>query len=185
MNIVVLLSGGKGTRMHSEEPKQHIVLRQRQIIEYTLSAFSSSDQVDAILVVSNQGYISRIMELVPLYNKLKWVIEGGETRIDSVKNAVEFLQHHCNPTDKIMISDAVRPCVTLREMDEVYQMLDEYPAVTTGVEVYETILKMEDNQIAQIIPRDGVVRQTAPEGYLFSTLSKLYLLEDKRVIAQY
>lgn len=185
MNYVVLLSGGKGTRMQCNEPKQHIILHHRQIIEYTLTAFTSCDQVDAILVVSNEAYIPRVIELMPGYDKLKWVIEGGENRISSVRNAVKFLQRYCCPSDKIIISDAVRPCVTTSEIEKVYQSLEHYPAVTTGVEIYETILKMEEGSISQIIPRNGIVRQTSPEGYLFSILNKLYILEAEEVIKQY
>lgn len=185
MNIVVLLSGGKGTRMKSVEPKQHIVLQKHQIIEYTLSAFATCDMVDLILVVSNKEYVSRITELYPKCSKLRWVIEGGETRIQSVANAVRFLKGHCGDFDKVIISDAVRPCITIQEIENLYQALDTYPAATTGVEIYETILRMENDSIEEIIPRDGIVRQTSPEGYLYSVLRDLYLNESENKILQY
>lgn len=185
MNIVVLLSGGSGTRMHAEIPKQHILADNHQIIEYTLSAFSMSEHVDAIMVVSNSEYINYVNVLQEKFEKLAWVIEGGETRVKSAENAVRYLSERCEPTDKVIFSDAVRPCVTLVEIESLLNSLDTYPAATTGVEVYETVLTLKENKISSIIPREGVFRQTSPEGYLFETLEKLYIHANKSAIAQY
>lgn len=185
MNIVVLLSGGRGNRMREALPKQHIMAENHQIIEYTLTAFSMSEFVDAIIVVSNPAYISYVHELKGTFKKLKWVIEGGETRIKSVEKAVNFLSGFCMPKDKIIFSDAVRPCITLAEIEKLINSLDTYVAATTGVEVYETILTLCNDSISRIIPREGVVRQTSPEGYLFETLEALYKHENAEVISQY
>ena len=185
MNIVVLLSGGSGTRMCGSLPKQHIMADNHQIIEYTLTAFSMSKYVDAIIVVSNPAYISYVHELKGTFEKLKWVIEGGDTRIQSVENAVGFLSDFCLPKDKIIFSDAVRPCVTLKEIENLVNSLDTYVAATTGVEVYETVLTLCNDTISTIIPREGVVRQTSPEGYLFGTLEQLYTHEKANTISQY
>ena len=51
-NIVIMLAGGSGLRMGVDIPKQHIVMNEHQIIEYTLLAFSSCDAVESIVVVS-------------------------------------------------------------------------------------------------------------------------------------
>ena len=172
-------------RMQATLPKQHIEIGDQQIIEYTLTAFSACEQIDAILVVSNPQYINRVMELKSKFGKLSWVIDGGESRIQSVEKGVAFLKEVCTPNDKVIISDAVRPCISLEEIEKSLSMLEVYPAVTTGVEVYETILRIEDHNISDIIPRDGVVRQTSPEGYIFSTLIDLYINEKRETVSQY
>lgn len=186
MNIAVLLSGGKGMRMNKPLPKQHIIMGDKEIIEYTLQAFSESECIDAIMIVSHSDYISHADQLRLHFPKLKWVIAGGTTRIQSAKHAVECLQSGiCTATDKVIISDAVRPCISLREIADIINMLDTYEAVTTGVEIYETILKLENNTLTGIVPRDGVIRQTSPEGYKFSTLEKLYIQEKEDTISLY
>lgn len=175
MNIVVILAGGKGSRMQANIPKQHIKVNNRQIIEYTLTAFSTVEAVDCILVVSNSSYIREMEFFKEKFAKLKWVITGGETRILSVYNAIVFLQDKCGSKDKIIITDAARPCVRNSETNQLIEKLDDYKVVTTGVEVYETILKTDGNEIQNIIQRDGVLRQTSPEGYEYSILKGLYL----------
>ena len=185
MNIVVILAGGKGSRMQSNIPKQHIKVNNHQILEYTLKAFSTVEAVDSILVVSNSNYFGEIEALKHKCKKLKWVITGGDTRILSVYNAIVFLQDKCNPTDKIIITDAVRPCVKNSETNELIEKLNNYRVVTTGVEVYETILKTDGNEIQTIIQRDGILRQTSPEGYEYSVLKNLYLERNMNSILKY
>ena len=175
MNVVVLLAGGIGRRMKSTIPKQHLVMNEHQIIEYTLHAFSRSEVVDYILIVSNKDYIETVESMKSMYPKLKWVIKGGDTRIRSAYNAVCFLSSICKPADKIIVSDAARPCITLREIKELFVSLERYKAVTTGLESYETLLNVDKETIKSVIPRDGIYRQTSPEGYRFGALKEMYI----------
>ena len=186
MNIVILLAGGSGTRLNSSVAKQHIVIKDHQIIEYTLLAFEQSPQVDDIIVVSNPQYIVNNIQLRSRFEKLVDVVPGGRTRIQSVQNAVKYLAEHYDDMDKMLFSDAVRPLVSMREIREVFSLLDAYDAVTTGVEVYETILKTDsEGKLNAIIHRDGVLRQTSPEGYRLFQLKKLYLDETEENITRY
>ena len=185
MNYVVLLAGGIGSRMNSDIPKQHMVVNNHQIIEYTLAAFANVKEVDAILVVSNKAFISQLLELKKRFSKLQWIIPGGKTRISSVYNAIQFLDKICGWDDRVIISDAARPCIRVSETKSVINKLDEYKVVTTGVEVYETILRTDNKEIIDIIQREGVLRQTSPEGYWFEILQELYLKRDIQTIHMY
>lgn len=185
MAYVILLAGGIGSRVESKVAKQHIVVNQHQIIEYTLMAFSNSKEVDHIMVVSNPIYLDKVVELKQKYPKLKRVIPGGSTRMMSVYNGVKAISDIASDDDKIIISDAARPCITRREIDEIVKSLDKYLAVTTGISNNETILKIEDEEITQIISRKGIMRQTSPEGYKFSALRWLYLNNTDDIISSY
>lgn len=138
-----------------------------------------------ILVVSNALYKDKLEEHKAFFNKLKWVIDGGETRIRSVYNAVKFLQDKCDDTDNIIVSDGARPCITHREIRELYSELQSHVAATTAIESYETLLRVENGKIVDLIPRDGIVRQTSPEAYKFGILKKLYLYTDEEEIDTY
>lgn len=91
----------------------------------------------------------------------------------------------CSENDKIIISDAARPCVSLREINDLIDMLNKYKAVTTGLECYETILKKENNTLKQIILRDGLIRQTSPEAYRFNVLKWLYIDASEDIVLGY
>ena len=185
MNYVILLAGGSGTRMNAPVAKQHINIGGHQIIEYTLHVFEKSKSVDRIIVVSNPVFIKQIENLQEKYSKLVNVIVGGSSRSMSVYNAINHLALYCDDNDKVVLSDAVRPCITSKEIEECFLKLDSFPAVTTGVEVYETILRTSNQELVDIIQRDGIIRQTSPEAYLFSILKKLYIDTDIEIVKQY
>lgn len=185
MNIAVILAGGSGTRMKSGMPKQHIKVMSHEVIEYTLSAFCNNAIIDKVIVVSNAEYIDEVLKFKALFKKLEWIITGGSTRMLSVFNAVQFLNEYCNEEDNIVISDAVRPCITFKEVQNIIACLNEYEAVTTGVEIYETILRTKENKLIEIVPREGVIRQTSPEGYKYKVLKKLYLDQDFEEVKKY
>lgn len=181
---VILLAGGVGSRMKSTVPKQHIVIGNHQIIEYTLMAFSNCKKINSIMIVSNSSYIDLVKKLQSKYPLLNKVIVGGKTRIESVRNAIWELKDE-DDSDKVIISDAARPFVTKSEIEELINSLDTHVAVTTGLNSNETILKIEKNDVIQIIQRDGIIRQTSPEGYRLSTLKHLYLMANREIISSY
>lgn len=181
---VILLAGGSGTRMNLQIPKQHIVIKNHEIIEYTLTAFSNCELIDSIIVVSNIDYINEVEKFKFKFKKLHMVVAGGATRMESVKKAIEILRND-DDNDKIIISDAARPFITRREIEDIIKSLDNYVAVTTGINSNETILKVEQNEIVQIIQRDGIIRQTSPEGYKLYILKWLYLLSNPEIVKSY
>lgn len=185
MNYVVLLAGGAGSRMKSPIPKQHICVKGKQVIEYTLTAFSYSSDVNRIVIVSNNEYIAICKELQKKFPKVVEVIEGGKTRILSAYSAICYLKNYCVGSDKIIFSDAVRPCITSREISELYESLNSYCASTTGVELYETILHTRNDELIDIKNRDGLLKQTSPEAYTFETLEHLYFDVEYKKIQEY
>lgn len=175
VNIAILLAGGMGTRMGTNTPKQHLIVAKHQVIEYTLTSFCYNEAIDSVMVVSNPEYIEEVSKFKAEFGKLKWVVPGGTTRIHSVYNAIKTIDDSGCNVNKVVIHDAVRPCVTFSEVREVLQKLDKFVAVTTCVDLYESVLKVVNNTIEEIIPKDCLVRQTSPEGFQYEILKKLYL----------
>ena len=81
MTVAVILAGGTGTRVIKDVAKQHIVINEHEIIEYTLTAFSNCESVGSIIVVSNVDYIDRVEAIKKYFTKLDRVVCGGKTRI--------------------------------------------------------------------------------------------------------
>lgn len=58
MNIAVLLSGGTGTRLREDIPKQYIVVCGRPIISYCLERLAAHTQIDAVQIVADKVLFS-------------------------------------------------------------------------------------------------------------------------------
>ena len=90
MNIALLTAGGTGTRMHQDIPKQFLHVKNKPILIYTLEAFERHPSIDAIIVVGLERWIDIIWAYAKQFNitKLKWVVSGGNTGHESIRNGL-------------------------------------------------------------------------------------------------
>ena len=97
--------------MKTDVPKQFLEISGKPIIVYSIENFQRNAQIDKILVVCVKEWISHLQQLIKDYNlsKVEWVISGGKTGHDSIKNGVFFLNSIAKPDDFVIIHDAVRP----------------------------------------------------------------------------
>ena len=56
-NLAIIKIAGKGTRVHTEVPKQFVEIHNKPVFIYTLEAFEKSTLVDAISVVTSENLI--------------------------------------------------------------------------------------------------------------------------------
>ena len=63
MVTALLLSGGTGTRMGVETPKQYIEVEGRPIIAYCLRTLFSHEEIDAVQIVADEMWRELILEL--------------------------------------------------------------------------------------------------------------------------
>jgi 2-C-methyl-D-erythritol 4-phosphate cytidylyltransferase len=117
-NAVVIVAGGKGLRMGAEVPKQFLPLKKKPILMRTIEKFYEFDPTIKIVVVLHAHYIAYWEELCVEY-KFEipcQIIEGGDTRFQSVKNGLSLIQDH----KTVGIHDAVRPFVTKKLIATCY-----------------------------------------------------------------
>lgn len=180
MNILLLLAGGVGSRAEAEIPKQFFEVNSVPIIVYTLNRFQELEQIDSICVVSHPAWIDKVWGYRTKYgiNKIQWVVPGGETGLESVKNGIDAL-NSVDANSIILIHDSVRPFVTSRAISENIKMAENYNVAVTSVPCVETLVKV-DNESKSIeqIPRDGLMRVMTPQSFRLSILRDLFQEED-------
>jgi 2-C-methyl-D-erythritol 4-phosphate cytidylyltransferase len=171
MNIGVIIAGGIGARMNAPTPKQFIVVRERPIIVYTLEEFNKNEQIDAILVVCLKGWEDILWKYAKKYklNKLKWVIAGGDTGMESLRNSMEFLKANCDPNDILIIHDAVRPLVSDDIINANIAGVTEFGTAITCVPCTEALLHSDDGETStRVIDRNLIHRTQTPQSLRLS-----------------
>ena len=91
--IAVILAGGKSTRNMQNIPNQFLSILGKPVIVYVMEAYQKHPAIDEILVVCLKGWEDILSSYAQQYNitKLTGIIPNGETGIQSVRNAVNFL----------------------------------------------------------------------------------------------
>lgn len=112
MNIAIIVFAGKGTRIGGEIPKQFIKIKGVDLVAYTIEAFNSHPLIDEIVLVTSREYLSYVKTFKYTYNlsKVSLVVPGGETRQESVKNALKAISGTKN--DIVYIHDGDRPLIS-------------------------------------------------------------------------
>jgi 2-C-methyl-D-erythritol 4-phosphate cytidylyltransferase len=167
-HTAIIVGGGIGKRFRGEIPKQFLPLDKRPIIVHTVEAFQRSPAIDAIVVVVPAGWEERCKEELNPYafDKIKAVIEGGETRQLSCHQALCFLKP--DPPAIVIIHDAVRPLVSQELIATAVQAGRE--GMTFGLRAVETIVEGCDGEIMRVLPREELYQIQTPQAFPFPTL---------------
>lgn len=174
MNIAVILAGGIGSRMGIvDKPKQFIDVYGKPIIVYTLETFDNHPAVDGIAVVCLAEWLDDLRIFLRKYEikKVKWIIEGGQTRQDSIYNAIKVLGQECADDDILVVHDAVRPLVSHKIISNNILAAKDYGAVDTVIPSADTIIRSVDGTTLKEVPKrkELYIGQT-PQSFKFSVL---------------
>ena len=172
-NIAVIIAGGSGSRMGQDIPKQFINVYDKPVLIYTLEGFQKHPQIDAILVVCIDGWHDVLWAYAKQFNitKLKWVISGGETGQESIRNGVFNLEGKVAADDIVIIHDGIRPLVDETVLTDVILKAKQYGNAVTSLPYNEQIFVVDDDiSTVQYIPRETLRRVSTPQAYKFEKL---------------
>ncbi len=177
MNIAIIIAGGSGHRMGASIPKQFITVFDKPVLMYTLEGFQKHPKVDAIEVVCISGWEDTVWAYAKQYGitKLKWIVEGGQTGQESIRNGVYNLEDKCSPEDIIIIHDGIRPLVDPSVLSDVIVKCQQYGNAVTSLPYNEQIFVVDDEiSTIKYIPRETLRRVSTPQAYKFEKLDWAY-----------
>ena len=148
--VAIILAAGKGSRMHSEMPKQYLPLLGKPVLFYSLQAFEQSMVDEIVLVVGSQDQEYCQKEIVEKYGfqKVKYVVEGGIERYDSVYQGLLVSKN----ADYVLIHDGARPLITVGIINNAIQEVKQKGACVVGMPVKDTIQLVTQEQIIESTP---------------------------------
>ena len=177
MIVAILIAGGTGSRMGKDIPKQFLNVYDKPIIIYTLEGFQKHPEIDAIEVVCLNGWHEVLWAYAKQYGitKLKWIVPGGETGQESIRNGVFSLEDKCKEDDIVIIHDGIRPLVEPAVLSDVIAKCRQYGNAVTSMPYNEQIFLMDDDiSTTQFIPRETLRRVATPQAYRFGKLDSAY-----------
>lgn len=176
-NYVVLLAGGSGKRMGSDIPKQFLSIDGKPILVYTAEKFQENPQINKIVIVCKKDWIDHTWNLVNKYSlsKVEWIVEGGNTGHDSIRNGVFSLRDKISLDDYIIVHDSVRPVLPQKAIDEVIRVAHIYGNASSSIQCHPPIVYTDDFKSGiSDVDRDHVMLTASPQAFKYSLALKCY-----------
>ncbi|MBT9330083.1 2-C-methyl-D-erythritol 4-phosphate cytidylyltransferase [Paracidobacterium acidisoli] len=180
--FVILPAAGLGTRMaagHSTAaPKQFLELAGVPILIHALRAFEQISEVKELYVAVRATEKERLAAQIAEYGLAKKVrvVEGGDTRQESVSNALHSLD--CEEDDIVLVHDAVRPLIEPGIIYRVIEAVERHGAAIVGLPAVDTIKQVERTAdgaiITATIPREYIVQAQTPQGFRCGLLKRAF-----------
>ena len=177
MTTAIIIAGGSGARMGQDIPKQFINVYDKPILIYTLEGFQKHPLIDAIEVVCIDGWHEILWAYAKQFgiDKLKWVVSGGETGQESIRNGVYNLEDKVAGDDIIIVHDGIRPLVDQTVLTDVIRKAQDYGNAVTSLPYNEQIFIVDDEiSTTRYIPRETLRRVSTPQAYRFDLLDEKY-----------
>jgi 2-C-methyl-D-erythritol 4-phosphate cytidylyltransferase len=169
----IIAAAGFGRRMKTDRPKQLLVLNGTPILIHTIRKFDRCGVIDYIIVTAPRESVTEVRSLVKSggFKKSVIVVEGGQRRQDSVAIGLEQLQPG---TDIVAVHDAVRPFVSVEEIESVVQMAERSGAAILAVPIVDTVKQAEREFEESTLTREHLVLAQTPQVFRTDLLREAF-----------
>ncbi|MFT4149610.1 MAG: bifunctional 2-C-methyl-D-erythritol 4-phosphate cytidylyltransferase/2-C-methyl-D-erythritol 2,4-cyclodiphosphate synthase [Paracoccaceae bacterium] len=148
----IIVAAGRGSRAGGGLPKQWRLLAGKPVIVHTLAAFQGMERV--LVIHPDDRPLAE-----PLGVRL---VEGGATRADSVRNALEILEN--TGVTRVLIHDGARPLVPPAVIARVLAALDTHDGAAPALAVTDALWRGE-TVVTGTADRTGLWRAQTPQGF--------------------
>jgi 2-C-methyl-D-erythritol 4-phosphate cytidylyltransferase len=160
--------------MHSEIPKQFMLLNSKPILMHTIEAFYHSDLKPKIIVVLNVDFHTYWEQLCEKYNfKIPHtLVKGGPQRFHSVKNGLKSIKGDA----VVAIHDAVRPLASNELITQSFKEAEISGNAVTAIKSRDSIRQQKGNTSLSL-NRDEIYLVQTPQTFQFGILKRAYKQE--------
>lgn len=175
--LVIIAAGGTGSRLNKNLPKQYMLLDDKPVLMHTINVFKNI--ADKIIIAIHPNMVDYWQELCQRYqfNTPHELVLGGDTRFQSVQNAVFYLRKTL--TDNIFqqaslaVHDAARPLVDPLLIEKSFSLAQQNINCTLAVKSTNSI-RIGTVKTSQSIDRNEVWQIQTPQTFPAKVLFEAY-----------
>ncbi|MCM1468523.1 MAG: 2-C-methyl-D-erythritol 4-phosphate cytidylyltransferase [Alistipes sp.] len=189
MVAALILSGGTGSRLGSDIPKQYIDVAGRSILSYSIETLSKSGKIDMMWIVAAPEWRGTIKEELEIYDR-NHKCEGfslpGENRQLSVFNGISDIKKWIDgrgasgadpARDIVLIHDGARPMLSEKDVGGYVEAIAGHDGVLPVLAMKDTIYYGKNGKLC-LLDRSGIFAGQAPELFVLDK----YIKANKRLI---
>ena len=134
------------------------------VLDLTISVFDQDEDCDEIIVVTQKENFERVFSS----SKLK-LTEGSSTRSLSVFEGLKLVSNEI-----VMIHDGARPYVTLKNLNDIKECLEEHDACLLAVPCVDTIKVVDGTTVVQTPKRATLWNAQTPQAFKTELIKGAY-----------
>lgn len=173
-HTILIVAGGRGTRMGGPQPKQFLELAGRPVLMHTLEAFDRWDASARLIVVLPEDQIDTWKRLCEahVFGRIHRVVAGGETRFHSVRNGLGAVASN----GLIAVHDGVRPLVAPSVIAACFAAAADGGAAVPVVPVVESVREVDADGGSRPVDRTRLRVVQTPQVFRADVLRAAYRL---------
>jgi 2-C-methyl-D-erythritol 4-phosphate cytidylyltransferase len=168
---LILVAGGRGTRMKADQPKQFLRIGRYPVLYYSMRAFYDYDNSIKIILVLPSDMITAWENIVSETGIRipHQIIEGGNTRMESCRNGMSMV----GDDGLVAVHDAVRPLVSRATIDRCFNVASEKGNAVPVGEIYETLRQLNSSG-SVTIDRNFIRSVQTPQVFQVNIIKKAF-----------
>ncbi len=176
--IAIIPAGGKGLRSGLATPKQYLKVNGKEIIVYTLQTFQKNSHIDKIVIAAEPEYFNLLIRIIKKYklSKVALIVEGGNTRQDSVYNAV--LSSGADPNDLLVVHDSARALLPDHVLTSAFETAKQKGNALVCIKAKDTLIKGQ-KIVGEYLNRDEVYYVQTPQIFKYKDIYKALVKAEK------
>lgn len=171
MVVALILSGGTGTRLGADIPKQYIEVGGKPVISYCIEALSGHRGIDAIQIVAEEKWQEQIkawLKASDTNGKFRGFSPPGENRQLSVYNGLCDIGEYASDEDLVFIHDAARPFLSGKLITDCVNASYGHDGVIPVLPMKDTVYSSNDGRrVTALLKRGEIYAGQAPEMFVF------------------
>ena len=175
-NIAVILAGGEAGNNHQNIPTQFLNVHSKPILVYCMEAYQAHPALDAIYVVCLAGWESIVTAYARQYGitKLKGILPGGNSGMESLKNAVDAVRDQYSGEDVLIIQEATRPLISVETVSKLLLAAMQKGSATICHSMEEYVQFRVTQGRAEYVDRNAMIALQSPEAHRLSLITEVF-----------
>ena len=170
---LIIAAAGKGSRFGFEKNKLLVPVDGTTCLEKTLNAFVGSNLIDEFIVTSSPADYEEISSLVGSSVK---VVLGGDTRTQSVKNALAEVTGEI-----VLIHDGARPFTCARIIKDCIESVKKFGSAITAYPSANTVLRANEDSVTEYLGKADLWSVQTPQAFFTKDIKNAYQMAGDKV----
>ena len=159
MYTLLFLSGGTGSRMKNDVPKQYMLLAGKPVIMHIMERVDRIDAIEEVVFVCAKEYEASVELMLSQYGVRKKVrfAPAGATRQESVRNGLTLVK-----TEDVIVHEAARPFVKVEDFERLISIKERNAIL--GYSIPFSVLKGHE-YVEGLLERSELINVQLPQKF--------------------